>query len=52
MIGKLFGGDKPTTRADVALALTGAVYAVFKAWDTTVKYKAEQNAQKDKENLS
>jgi len=48
MLGKLFG-NKPTTRADVALALTGAFYAVFKAWDTTTKYKAEQKAQKDKE---
>ena len=48
MFGKLFG-NKPTTRADVALALTGAVYAVFKAWDTTHKYKSEQ---KDKENNS
>lgn len=51
MLGKLFG-TKPTTRADVALALTGAFYAVFKAWDTTSKYKAEQKAQKDKENNS
>jgi hypothetical protein len=48
MLGKLFG-NKPTTRSDVALALTGAFFACFKAWDTTTKYKAEQKAQKDKE---
>jgi len=48
MFGKLFA-TKPTTRADVALALTGAFYAAFKAWDTTSKYKAEQKAQNDKE---
>ena len=51
MLGQLFG-DKPKTRADVALALTGAVFALVKAWDTTSKYKAEQKARKDKENPS
>lgn len=51
MLGQLFG-NKPATRADVALALTGAFFACFKAWDTTTKYKAEQKARKDKENNS
>ncbi len=45
----MFGmfGNKSTTRSDVALALTGAIFAVFKAWDTTSKYKAEQAAKKE-----
>jgi len=51
MFAKLFG-DKATTRTDVALALTGAFFACFKAWDTTSRYKAEQKAQNDKENNS
>ena len=51
MLGKLFG-NKPTTRSDVALALTGAFFAIFKAWDTTTRYKAEQKALNEKENNS
>lgn len=46
---KLFG-ERMTTRSDVALAITGAVFAAFKAWDTTHKYKAEQKALINKEN--
>lgn len=49
MFGKLFG-DRPTSRSDVALALTGAFFAVFKAYDTASRYKAEQKAINDKEN--
>lgn len=51
MLGKLFG-NKPTTRTDIALAVTGAFFACFKAWDTTTRYKAEQKALKEKENNS
>lgn len=49
MFGKLFG-DKPTTRSDIALAVTGAFFACFKAWDVTSRYKAEQKALTNKEN--
>lgn len=49
MFGKLFS-DRSTSRSDVALAITGAVLAAFKAWDTTNKYKAEQKAALNKEN--
>lgn len=45
-------GQKPTTRSDIALAVTGAFYACFKAYDTITRYKAEQKAQQDKENQS
>lgn len=48
MFGKLFSA-RPTSRADVALAITGAVLAAFKAWDTTNKYKAEQAVNKENE---
>lgn len=50
MFSKLFGA-KPTTRSDVALALTGAFFACFKAWDTTTRYKAEKKAALNKENV-
>jgi hypothetical protein len=49
MFGKLFG-ERPTTRFDVALAISGALLGAFKAWDTTQKYKAEQKAAINKEN--
>lgn len=49
MFSNLFG-NKPTTRSDVALALTGAFFACFKAWDVSTKYKAERSAALNKEN--
>lgn len=51
MFGKLFGG-RATTRTDVAMAVTGALFAVFKAYDTSRNYKLDQEAQKAKENHS
>lgn len=50
MFGKLFSSNRLTSRSDVALAVTGAFLAAFKAWDTTHKYKAEQKAIQNKEN--
>lgn len=41
--------NRPTTRFDVATAVVGAALAVFKAWDTRQKYKAEQAARNYKE---
>lgn len=49
MFKSLFSNNRLTSRSDVAIALTGAFLAAFKAWDTTSKYKAEQ-AEKNKEN--
>jgi len=41
--------NRATTRFDVATAVVGALLAVFKAYDTTQKYKAEQAAKTIKE---
>lgn len=49
MFGKMFN-ERPTTRFDVALAISGAFLAAFKAWDSTSKYKAEKQAHLNKEN--
>lgn len=49
MFGKFFG-ERPTTRSDIALAVTGAFFACFKAWDVSSRYKAEQKAKINKEN--
>lgn len=41
--------NRATTRFDVATAFVGAALAVFKAYDTRSKYKAEQAAKLNKE---
>lgn len=41
--------NRATTRFDVATAIVGALLGAFKAYDTTKKYKLEQEARLNKE---
>jgi len=45
----MFGGlfSKKTTKADVIMAIAGAIVGVWKASDTIKKFKAEQASEKE-----
>lgn len=41
---KKFMGHRPTSKADVVMAIAGAIIGIWKATDTIKDYKAEKEA--------